>query len=123
MKTLLLLMLFPFCLLAQAPYRGGINDGHAMTETKGITVQSVYEEHAGIISYYPNPVNAGDLIRVNTDLKDSQELTLLSLDGKIISNQRVTGASYISTNGLSAGVYLAIMQTDKHRSVKKIIIK
>jgi len=69
------------------------------------------------IAIYPNPVKAGNEIRVNVD---ANKIDLYDLSGKVVST---SNNSVINTNGLSEGIYFIKVITRKGDLItKKLVI-
>jgi len=69
------------------------------------------------VSVYPNPVKAGNDIRVNMDVN---RIDLFDLSGKVIST---SNNSVINTNGLSEGIYfIKVITRNGDLITKKLVI-
>ena len=78
------------------------------------------------VSFFPSP--ASDILNINLGSLSETNYTfsLINLQGKIVLNKQVENASLIestSLQGLSKGMYLAVLQTAKKRITKKIMIE
>lgn len=123
MRTFILFLLFPISLIAQPPYRGGVNDGHAMTELKNVTVQSVADHHISSFTFFPNPAVSGESITISGRFSEATMLTILSADGRLVYKEKINKASTISTAGLSKGLYMVVLRSKELFTVKRLIIQ
>lgn len=78
------------------------------------------------VSFYPSP--ATNLLNINlgTLTETKYTFSLINLQGKVVLIKNVENASLIeqtSLQGLSKGMYLAVLQTEKQRITKKIVIE
>lgn len=75
------------------------------------------------IKLYPNPVN--DVVHIEIpQLNDKASLSLISITGKVISTQTVSGShTQIPVNGLAKGVYFVKISTNNATVVRKVIKK
>ena len=78
------------------------------------------------VSFFPSP--AIDVLNINLgNIADADySFSLIDLQGKIVINKHVENAHLIesiSLDGLSKGMYLAVLQTDTKRITKKIIVE
>jgi len=78
------------------------------------------------VSFFPSP--AKDILNINLgNLADKQySFSLIDLQGKIVFKKHFENAHLVesvSLDGLSKGMYLAIMQTSTKRITKKIIVE
>ena len=78
------------------------------------------------VSFFPSP--AKDVLNINLgNITDSDySFSLIDLQGKIVINKHIENARLIesvSLDGLSKGMYLAILQTSDKRITKKIIVE
>lgn len=78
------------------------------------------------VSFFPIP--ASDVLNINLGSLNETDYTfsLINLQGKVVLNKQVENASLIestSLQGLSKGMYLAVLQTASKRITKKIILE
>ncbi|MFN3968831.1 M28 family peptidase [Flavobacterium sp.] len=78
------------------------------------------------VSFYPSP--AKDFLNINLGTLTDNHYTfkLVDLQGKSVIYKQVENAQLIETvslTGLSKGVYMAVLETNKNRITKKIIIE
>jgi Zn-dependent M28 family amino/carboxypeptidase len=78
------------------------------------------------VSFFPSP--AKDVLNINLgNLTDTQySFSLVDLQGKIVFKKHFENAHLVesvSLDGLSKGMYLAVMQTSTKRITKKIIVE
>ncbi|HET7733473.1 MAG TPA: T9SS type A sorting domain-containing protein [Paludibacter sp.] len=76
------------------------------------------------IMLYPNPVNQGENIALYNNNDENINIRIIDITGKTVITQKIAGQGihYISTVGLSKGVYMVIADNTEC-SHKKIIIK
>lgn len=94
----------------------------AATSTLG---NSEFEE-TKLVSFYPSP--ATNILNINLGSLNETNYTfsLINLQGKVVLSKNIENASLIesaSLEGLSKGMYLAVLQTGKQRITKKILIE
>ena len=81
---------------------------------------SISNNDASNITYYPNPAN--QIIHINA--KNIKEVELIDLSGKILIDKKGIFNSYdLNISNISKGNYLIKIRTNKGLSIKKIIIK
>ncbi|WP_281613497.1 T9SS type A sorting domain-containing protein [Flammeovirga sp. SubArs3] len=74
------------------------------------------------IQVYPNPVS-GDFFRIDVSEENDFELKLMDANGKVILQDIMSSTSKkVSTVGLTKGVYILKMQTDKIFITKRILV-
>jgi hypothetical protein len=78
------------------------------------------------VSFFPSP--AKDILNINLgNLTDTQfSFSLIDLHGKIVFKKHIENAHLVETvslDGLSKGMYLAVMQTSTKRITKKILVE
>lgn len=83
-------------------------------------------ENTKQVSFFPIP--ASDVLNINLGSLSETNYTfsLINLQGKTVFNKQVENASLIesiSLQGLSKGMYLAVLQTASKRITKKIIVE
>ena len=79
------------------------------------------------LSFYPNPVVAGQLVYLKKSSNSGFNVQLCQIDGKMIkqlqiSAQSSVGNSYFDTSDLTAGVYLLKMINNGIQSVSRLIV-
>jgi hypothetical protein len=78
------------------------------------------------VSFFPSP--AKDVLNINLgNLTDTEySFSLIDLQGKIVIKKHVENAHLVesvSLDGLSKGIYLAVLQTSNKRIAKNIIVE
>ncbi|MDN3677288.1 M28 family peptidase [Flavobacterium paronense] len=78
------------------------------------------------VSFFPSP--AKNILNINLgDITDTDySFSLIDLQGKVVINKQIENAHLIesvSLDGLSKGMYLAVLQTASKRITKKIIVE
>ncbi|MCF6128822.1 M28 family peptidase [Flavobacterium sp. AS60] len=78
------------------------------------------------VSFFPSP--AKDVLNINLGniIDTDYSFSLIDLQGKVVINKHVENAHLIesvSLDGLSKGMYLAVLQTSNKRIAKKIIVE
>lgn len=78
------------------------------------------------VSFYPNPVK--DWLTINKGILTDSDYTfsLIDINGKTVLKQNFNTTSLLETtnvSGLSRGIYLGVLTTDKHQMTKKIVIQ
>lgn len=68
---------------------------------------------------YPNPVNAGDGLYLN----ESGDLKIYNLQGIVVFDKFVTGATSISTNKLGLGSYIIQLSNENGIKQSKLVVK
>lgn len=96
----------------------------AVASTATLEVDEFVNDHQ--VSFYPSP--AKDILNINLGtLTDTHySFSLIDLQGKVVLNREVNNPNLlesISLNGLSKGMYLAVLQTANNRIAKKIVIE
>jgi hypothetical protein len=74
---------------------------------------------------YPNPVKCGENLNIsfNSQLTEPARIEIRNIQGKVIFNAKLTGNSYISTEGrFVQGLYLVTFQTSMYRDILKLVI-
>lgn len=72
---------------------------------------------SSIANIYPNPVKAGNDIRIGSDV---YSIEIYDISGKLLNTSR---SSIIQTNGLSQGVYVVkIVSTNGTKSTQQLTI-
>jgi hypothetical protein len=96
-----------------------------MTNYSGSCALGVEEDelNAGI-NVYPNPTK-GEFYINNDGFINLQKVTIYDISGRLISQQDISSASRLNTiylNGVSKGIYLVNIHSDKTFITKKIIL-
>lgn len=106
---------------AQTAYQGGSGDGYAMDELVLSTIG--VEEAASSFKVYPTLLSAGDQIRISTNNTEATLIEVTDLNGQLIIQQEVDGNSFISTDGLAAGMYLLYAEGNKAKAIRITLVK
>ena len=96
----------------------------AKASTTSLDLNDLNDTHR--VSFFPSP--AKDVLNINLgNLTDTQySFSLVDLQGKIVFKKHFENAHLVesvSLDGLSKGMYLAVMQTSTKRITKKIIFE
>jgi hypothetical protein len=96
----------------------------AKASTTALGLNDLNDTHQ--VSFFPSP--AKDVLNINLgNLNDTQfSFSLIDLQGKIVFKKQFENAHLVesvSLDGLSKGMYLAVMQTSTKRISKKIIVE
>jgi hypothetical protein len=96
----------------------------AKASTTSLDLNDLNDTHR--VSFFPSP--AKDVLNINLgNLTDTQySFSLVDLQGKIVFKKHFENAHLVesvSLDGLSKGMYLAVMQTSTKRITKKIIVE
>ena len=96
----------------------------AKASTTALDLNDLNDTHQ--VSFFPSP--AKDVLNINLgNLTDTQySFSLIDLQGKIVFKKQFENAHLVesvSLDGLSKGMYLAVMQTSTKRITKKIIVE
>jgi len=96
----------------------------AKASTTALDLNDFNDTHQ--VSFFPCP--AKDVLNINLgNLTDTQySFSLIDLQGKIVFKKHIENAHLVesvSLEGLSKGMYLAVMQTSTKRIAKKIIVE
>lgn len=78
------------------------------------------------VSFFPSPATDNINISLGSLTETNYTFSLIDLQGKTVLSKDINNASLIETvsvNGLSKGMYLAVLQTATKRVSKKIIIQ
>jgi len=80
------------------------------------------------IRMYPNPVNAGEKLRIsidNQELSGTVRIGIYNIQGKLLSLNEFKGQNIlgISTETMTRGVYLLTVSTENSKTTHKLIIK
>ncbi|QBZ98282.1 M28 family peptidase [Flavobacterium sangjuense] len=78
------------------------------------------------VSFFPSPAKDVLNINIGSIIDTDYSFSLIDLQGKIVINKHVENAHLIETvslDGLSKGMYLAVLQTSNKRIAKKIIVE
>ena len=78
------------------------------------------------VSFFPSPASNVLNINLGSLSETNYTFSLINLQGKVVLNKQVENASLIestSLQGLSKGMYLAVLQTATKRITKKIIVE
>ena len=78
------------------------------------------------VSFFPSPATIVLNINLGSLSETNYTFSLINLQGKVVLNKQVENASLIestSLQGLSKGMYLAVLQTATKRITKKIIVE
>lgn len=83
-------------------------------------------ENTNQVSFYPSP--AKDTLNINLgSINETKYLfTILDMNGKEVLKKQIENANLIESiplNGLTKGMYLAVLQTEAQRITKKIVIE
>lgn len=83
---------------------------------------SLGEEQSGELRLFPNPTNG--VVHLNFERGTLEKITLHSLRGKVVHNERVEGKEW-STNlsGYAPGIYLLKVQTNEGNFQRKILLR
>jgi hypothetical protein len=87
------------------------------SEIKDTTDQAKRPEFA----FYPNP--ATEEVRINLFNVNTAELTLLDFNGKILLRKNIQGQGSVNISNLSPNIYFLKIDSEKGKTVKKIIKK
>lgn len=81
------------------------------------------------ISVYPNPVNENAVIQINLESTEKINISIMNMQGQVVSeianNMNLQAGNHtfnISANGLSSGVYILNVSTDKGSASTQLII-
>jgi hypothetical protein len=96
----------------------------AKASTTALDLNDLNDTHQ--VSFFPSP--AKDVLNINLgNLTDTQySFSLIDLQGKIVFKKHIKNAHLVesvSLDGLSKGMYLAVMQTSTKRITKKILVE
>lgn len=94
--------------------------GEALVSTIDFTLKVGLEEMAASNGIYPNPTTNGVFVDLNEDAK----VAMINANGQMIFEvEAEMGKTYISTNGLDAGLYMIKVTNDEASQVFKLIVK
>lgn len=87
-------------------------------------VLSIHHASEGSVSVYPNPITKGQALHIQSDL-DELDLTIMSIDGKIVKTQKITGDTTIDCADLPAGMYIYHLTNGKDwtKSERLVIVE
>mgnify|MGYP000598206206 CR=1 FL=1 len=96
----------------------------AKASTTALDLNDLNDTHQ--VSFFPSPTK--DVLNINLgNLNDTQySFSLIDLQGKIVFKKHIENAHLVesvSLDGLSKGMYLAVMQTSTKRITKKILVE
>lgn len=83
-------------------------------------------ENTNQVSFFPSPATDSLNISLGTLNETKYTFSLTDMQGKIVLEKQVENANLIETislQGLSKGMYLAVLQTESKRITKKIIVE
>jgi len=86
--------------------------------TARITEELEKVEETIVLRVYPNPVT--DELHLDLPKESVYELSILSMDGKEVRNQTLTGST-LDVRALNPGMYLVMVTTDSQKHVFRII--
>lgn len=89
-------------------------------EYKSIVTHTSYNEKVQALKLYPNPVDKGNLARINIENIDALECKVYTLEGLLMAKQ--TG-SVISTTNLKVGVYIIHLSTANQKYSGLLVVK
>lgn len=98
--------------------KGGCNDTSACVNMTTTGVLSALSSQA--ISVYPNPAN--DFLNINVG-SQNVVVTLMEITGKLIETKQAEGFIQFNLSGLSSGLYLAKIRTEKESVVVRVVVK
>jgi hypothetical protein len=98
--------------------KGGCNDTSACVNMTTTGVLSALSAQA--ISVYPNPAN--DFLNINVG-SQNVVVTLMEITGKLIETKQAEGLIQFNLSGLSSGLYLAKIRTEKESVVVRVVVK
>ncbi len=80
------------------------------------------------VKLFPNPASSSFLIQTNGFENEDYEMSILSIDGRVINAQTLNGNNLndgfaIDASGFSAGVYFVQLKGSNFNAVQKLIIK
>jgi hypothetical protein len=90
------------------------------------TVLDVNELDSSQISLYPNPASTVLNVSLGSLTQSEYSISLLDIQGKEVLSKQIENAGLIETvslQGISKGMYLAVVKTNNKRYTKKIIIE
>ena len=87
----------------------------------GVILSNSPELKPDEIIIYPNPVNRGQLLTINT--KGNSIIELWDIFGKLIHTDLCKGEFFINTDELNSGIYLLRIQQNKKLTTQRIIIR
>ncbi len=82
--------------------------------------------NANQVSFFPSPATDTLNISLGSLAETRYTLSLVDLQGKIVLNKQIDNANLIETiplEGISKGMYLAVLQTETKKISKKIIVE
>lgn len=90
--------------------------------TEDVTTVSLDESMVAFVSVFPNP--ASGQVVIDHTLASDWNLKVVSLSGKVMHAQQVTGGKYIlDVTSYPAGMYLLQIEAAGKTSVKKIVVQ
>lgn len=113
----------PYTIFVLAIADGTVAGTDALSNpSQSVTLQntSSINENEQSVSIYPNP--ARNNVNIQTTLTDYQ-LTVTTVDGKVVLNQNMNSNTSINVNNWSEGVYVFTLKNENHTITKKIMIK
>jgi hypothetical protein len=90
------------------------------------TALNANEIDSSQINLFPNPASTILNISLGSLTESNYSFSLLDLQGKVVLTKQIENASLIETlslQGVSKGIYLAVVQTNNNRFTKKVIIE
>jgi hypothetical protein len=96
----------------------------AKASTTALDVNEI--DNTAQVALFPSPASTILNISMGFLTESKYSFSLLDIQGKVVLSKQVENASLIETIsllGVSKGMYLAVVQTDKNRFTKKIIIE
>lgn len=94
-----------------------------VTETSLVVEDVSGNDDSALI--YPNPVVNGTA-KLNMLIEEPAEVTIYSMDGKLVkkqSLQRIDNQTNLDFSGLSKGIYVITIKSEKHLIRKKVLVK
>jgi hypothetical protein len=117
------LMTAHLSVLAQAAYKGGAGDGHAMKEVTNVFVQSVEETSGSKLLIFPNPCDRTSILHIENDDRPIILIRIISADGKVCAELNSLPSEGINVRSLNSGLYLLEVTTQKGKSRTRLVIK
>lgn len=105
------------------------NDCGSDVVTKDVLVETVginYVDADFNISIVPNPNEGLFFLNINANKNENGTLTAYDMSGKVVFQEAidiVSGRKAIDLTGVSQGVYVLELRTDKARKIQKLVIK
>jgi hypothetical protein len=122
---IILVLLLSICgvnsTFAQAPYTGGVGDGHAMTEIVLRNVGVAELSGKEVFRVFPWLLQAGDKLHISTTSKKAYTIRIIDVTGKIQFEQRFDTPD-AAINYTIPGLSFVVLENQSYRGFQKVIV-